>query len=125
MLFLYLFIANLAVCSELMFCFNLFFKKFDASHIGLFVNEEADTADKALKLTLIFSQNPPLDLRPIVNSYISKKWQTEQCIHNKLHEISLVLNKRPSFCPSNADTIRPYTHDAVFSTRHLHMHSEQ
>lgn len=39
---------------------------------------------------------PPMDLKPIINSYINNKWQTEwdQYTMNKLHEISPKVGRR-------------------------------
>lgn len=83
------------------------------SHIGLTGNERADTAARdALDLEISDCQIPPSDFKPVINLYITNKWQKEWDgnKNNKLYEINPSI-KRSSFYNFKS------RHDQVVFTR--------
>lgn len=82
-------------------------------HVGLSSNEKADSAaKKALSEVVTKCQIPISDIKPVLNSYISYKWQIEwdKCPDNKLYKICQPVKKRLFFSFSSR-------HDQVVYTR--------
>ena len=80
-----------------------------SSHIGVRVNERADSASKsALDLTPDKSRIPYTDLKPTINKFLHRKWQQQWSndIHNKLFQIHPTLGElRPASRKSRREQV--------------------
>lgn len=84
-----------SVKTDLPINFNIIFC-WVPSHIGLTGNERVDTAARdALDLEISDYQIPPLDFRPLINLYITNKWQKkcDENKNNKLYEKKLRIKR--------------------------------
>lgn len=75
-------------------------------HVGLSGSEKADSAARqALNEEVTQCQVPTSDLKPIINSYITHKWQSDwdprtRNKRNEIYEMNPTAKKRFFFSPS-------------------------
>ena len=83
---------NLSVTKTILYCWL-------PSHVGILGNEEADReAKSALNLNEPNFQIPYTDLKPLINTYVTSKWQNSwnDCTDNKLYQIKPTIGDWPS-----------------------------